>query len=235
MYDQEHTLPTAFVPELRPESLDGEIQNINAISDPVPLGQTATHAARQQHPEDKRAQVWGPEDEARARAFANDSRIVYAVSVYSRQWHIEPDLLRADAIIRLTRSRSLQPEDDIFGYINRLVQRLCIDEVRARSAQKRPRTTTITGEHEVTIPDAVAVNEINLVETRRELNILIGGLSDKHREIIRMVYIDGLTVPEAAKKLGLSVGTAKSRTWWALHHMKNHAEERGLTLWGLLS
>lgn len=48
-------------------------------------------------------------------------------------------------------------------------------------------------------------------EARRLLDMLLASLSDDHREVIVLVDIEGLTVPEVAEVLALPLGTATSR------------------------
>lgn len=47
-----------------------------------------------------------------------------------------------------------------------------------------------------------------------DLGAVLGRLSGDHREAVLLRFVDGLTVPEVAERLGVPVGTAKSR----LHH-----------------
>jgi len=50
-----------------------------------------------------------------------------------------------------------------------------------------------------------------------DLHVLLSGLSDSHREILLMRFVDDLTQPEIAEALELPLGTVKSR----LHHAVN--------------
>jgi RNA polymerase sigma-70 factor (ECF subfamily) len=51
-------------------------------------------------------------------------------------------------------------------------------------------------------------------------------LSPVHREIILATYFRGRTVPEAAEELGVPLGTAKSRVYYALRAMREALGER---------
>lgn len=50
-----------------------------------------------------------------------------------------------------------------------------------------------------------------------DFRVLLSGLSDSHREILLMRFVDDLTQPEIAAALELPLGTVKSR----LHHAVN--------------
>lgn len=53
----------------------------------------------------------------------------------------------------------------------------------------------------------------------------LGRLSPAHREVIRLVRIEGLSVREAAERFGLAEGTVKSRLWYALRTLRVSLEE----------
>jgi RNA polymerase sigma-70 factor (ECF subfamily) len=54
-------------------------------------------------------------------------------------------------------------------------------------------------------------------------------LSQSHREILIETYFRGRTVPEAAEKLNLPLGTAKSRVYYALRALRTALQQRGVT------
>lgn len=54
-------------------------------------------------------------------------------------------------------------------------------------------------------------------------------LSPSHREILVETYFRGRTVPEAAGVLGLPLGTAKSRVYYALRALRTVLQQRGVT------
>lgn len=53
-------------------------------------------------------------------------------------------------------------------------------------------------------------------------------LSPKHRQVVELVDIDGLTYEEAADTLGVPVGTVMSRLHRARRHMRNQLAEAGV-------
>jgi RNA polymerase sigma-70 factor (ECF subfamily) len=54
-------------------------------------------------------------------------------------------------------------------------------------------------------------------------------LSQSHREVLVETYFRGRTVPEAAEVLGLPLGTAKSRVYYALRALRTALHARGVT------
>jgi RNA polymerase sigma-70 factor (ECF subfamily) len=62
-----------------------------------------------------------------------------------------------------------------------------------------------------------------------EVMEVLAELAPHHRQVLVEVYYRGHSVAEAADKLGIPVGTVKSRTYYALRQLKLLLEERGMT------
>jgi len=76
--------------------------------------------------------------------------------------------------------------------------------------QKRRRSASLNEEIEIPAPDPS--READTI--RRELAQVLAGLSDAHREVALMRFVDDMTLEEIAAALAIPTGTAKSR----LHH-----------------
>ena len=72
-------------------------------------------------------------------------------------------------------------------------------------------------EDDALLPD----EEIVLSERNEEIIKNIGKLSDKHREVIELVYFRELTIKEIAAMLDISENTVKTRMFYARNHLKN--------------
>jgi RNA polymerase sigma-70 factor (ECF subfamily) len=55
------------------------------------------------------------------------------------------------------------------------------------------------------------------------------GLTPEHRAVLRECFYRGLSVAEAARRLGIPEGTVKSRTHYALRAMRLALEEMGMS------
>jgi len=64
-------------------------------------------------------------------------------------------------------------------------------------------------------------DEVELKSTRKTLMEAISNLPDEQREIIRLMYFDGLTQQEIADSLEIPLGTVKSRLKLAMSKLKN--------------
>lgn len=76
--------------------------------------------------------------------------------------------------------------------------------------RKRRQTPAYGIENEVPAPPPGP----RLEQTRLELAEALSGLSDAHREVLLMRFVDDMTLEEIAQALQIPIGTAKSR----LHH-----------------
>ncbi|MET8451940.1 sigma-70 family RNA polymerase sigma factor [Streptomyces sp. NPDC005209] len=57
----------------------------------------------------------------------------------------------------------------------------------------------------------------------------VRSLSPDHRAVLLETYYRGKTMTEAARELGIPLGTVKSRTYYALHALRLALQERGIT------
>ena len=74
---------------------------------------------------------------------------------------------------------------------------------------------------------ALPEEEIQTIETNDELFQSISKLSDKHREVIELVYFKELSVKEVAKVLNISENTVKTRMFYARNKLKSILSSNG--------
>jgi RNA polymerase sigma-70 factor, ECF subfamily len=55
---------------------------------------------------------------------------------------------------------------------------------------------------------------------RWQVSAALARLSPAHREVIRLAHYGGLTMREIAERIGVPLGTVKSRTSYALRHLR---------------
>jgi RNA polymerase sigma-70 factor (ECF subfamily) len=84
-------------------------------------------------------------------------------------------------------------------------------------AARRRRVTSTSGEHDLeTIPVPNSADTAN-----DDISHVLSSLSDAHREILLMRFVDDMSLQEIADALALPLGTVKSR----LHHALSTARE----------
>lgn len=140
------------------------------------------------------------------------------------------DRQRAEDIVQETLLRAwrnahrlgVQGQGSLRPWLVTVARRIAIDEhrsVQARPAETYDRDLTAFAEADST--DRV-LRTMTVADALRTL-------SQSHREILVATYFRGRTVPEAAEELGLPLGTAKSRVYYALRALRTALQERGVT------
>ncbi|MEV4200161.1 sigma-70 family RNA polymerase sigma factor [Micromonospora globbae] len=140
------------------------------------------------------------------------------------------DRQRAEDIVQETLLRAwrnahrlgAQGQTSLRPWLVTVARRIAIDE--HRSEQARPAETydrDLTAFAEADSTDQV-LRTMTVADALRTL-------SQSHREILVATYFRGRTVPEAAEELGLPLGTAKSRVYYALRALRTALQERGVT------
>ena len=67
---------------------------------------------------------------------------------------------------------------------------------------------------------------------RWQVTAALARLSPPHREVIRLAHYGGLTMREIAQQTGVPLGTVKSRTSYALRHLRLIFDEMEIEPWG---
>jgi RNA polymerase sigma-70 factor, ECF subfamily len=98
---------------------------------------------------------------------------------------------------------------------------LVIDRWRSAAARHE-----IRGEF---IPDAAQADETGAVLDRWLIAEALNELSPEHRAVISASYFEGRPVAEIAARLGIPVGTVKSRLHYGLRMLKLALQEKGVT------
>ncbi|MGC4878768.1 sigma-70 family RNA polymerase sigma factor [Micromonospora sp. DT43] len=140
------------------------------------------------------------------------------------------DRQRAEDIVQETLLRAwrnahrlgAQGQGSLRPWLVTVARRIAIDEHRSQEA--RPPETydrDLTAFAEADSTDRV-LRTMTVADALRTL-------SQSHREILIATYFRGRTVPEAAEELGLPLGTAKSRVYYALRALRTALQERGVT------
>ncbi len=106
------------------------------------------------------------------------------------------------------------------SFLFTIAQNIMIDQWRS---QRRRGEILVDRDVTVATPDSVnkAMEQIMIGEA-------LVRLSPEHRQVIKALYFDGLTVAEAADRLELAIGTVKSRSYYAVRALRVLFDEMGL-------
>jgi RNA polymerase sigma-70 factor (ECF subfamily) len=130
--------------------------------------------------------------------------------------HAAEDLLQ-ETMIRAWRYLDRVPEDHEGSrrWLFTVARRVTIDAVRMR--QVRPAETNLLDLTRMPTADDTTDTVVAADSLRRA----VGSLSDAHRTILSELYFRGRSARETATRLGVPVGTVKSRAHYALRTLRD--------------
>ncbi len=108
------------------------------------------------------------------------------------------------------------PSRSLATWLYAITRRVCIDLYRRD--RRRPLLTE-TGEPRDEAVVDVAPDGVERDWEAHEVRAAVDGLRPEEREIVRLVYFDGLSLPEVAERLDLPLGTVKSRSFRAYRRL----------------
>ena len=140
------------------------------------------------------------------------------------------DRQRAEDIVQETLLRAwrnahrlgAQGHQSLRPWLITVARRIAIDDHRSERA--RP-----TEEYDRDLENFAESDSTDRVLRTITVTNALRTLSQPHREILIETYFRGRTVPEAAKELGLPLGTAKSRVYYALRALRSALQKQGVT------
>ncbi len=144
--------------------------------------------------------------------------------------HVAEDLVQ-EALLRAWRHHEDLTEDrgSIRGWLLTVVRNLAHD--RSRHLARRPPEVRI----DVQAPESAAMPDRSMPDPGQavvDAHVIaqaMARLSAEHRAVIHLLKFEGLSVHEAAERLGVPAGTVKSRTYYALRSLRLAYHEIGGT------
>lgn len=140
----------------------------------------------------------------------------YVADTQHREDIVQETFARAWKNIDRIDTENGNPRSFLFSIAHNVV----VDQWRARS--RRPEVLTHEDATVATDDDVDAsLERILLAESMHRL-------SAEHRRVIKALYFDDMTLADAADRLGVSVGTIKSRSYYAVRALRAVFDEMGL-------
>ena len=145
----------------------------------------------------------------------------YALSLTGGDSQRAEDLVQ-EAMLRAWRTAAALPIRSPRSWLFCTVRNLAIDAHRARQA--RP------AEADQAALDSLFVSD-TADQTAESVDMAdaVAALRPEHRQVIVEVYYRGSSTAQAARALGIPVGTVKSRAYYGLKALRLVLEERGIT------
>ncbi|WP_145178622.1 sigma-70 family RNA polymerase sigma factor [Rubripirellula lacrimiformis] len=131
-----------------------------------------------------------------------------------------------EACLRLLDSDAAENASDrryFFGMANRAMRQILVDHARARNTTKRGGEYQ-RGSLDIVLDNFEASNQCNFVDLESSLAELEKD-SPRQREVVELRFFSGLSIPEVAEVLDVSVGTVERD--WRLARAKLYQSLRG--------
>ncbi len=134
-----------------------------------------------------------------------------------------------DVFLRVFRSLAhFRRQAAVSTWIYQIALNLCRDRLRHRRRRERLALVSLDdpaddeGHRAKEVPDGRRAldDQVQQRELERVLQRALAALSDKHRTVIVLHDLEGLTYQEIAEIVGCSVGTVKSRLFYARAHLR---------------
>jgi RNA polymerase sigma-70 factor (ECF subfamily) len=101
------------------------------------------------------------------------------------------------------------------GWLVMLTRSRCLDRLRTRDSRKRAEDPVRQEAEVVVAPDPVAHDEAARVQRA------LAQLPDEQRQLIELAYFSGLSQSELAERLGIPLGTVKTRMRLGMSRLRN--------------
>jgi RNA polymerase sigma-70 factor (ECF subfamily) len=140
-----------------------------------------------------------------------------------RQSHLAEEIVQ-EAFMALWKNPEGYDQDrgSVRSWLMGMVHHRAVDLVRREESHRRRTEEAIPGALEAGPDPAEQVaEELSLPDERRTVRAALEGLPAEQRQVIELMYFDGLTQSTIATKLDLPLGTVKSRTLLGMRRLRS--------------
>jgi RNA polymerase sigma factor (sigma-70 family) len=108
------------------------------------------------------------------------------------------------------------------SWLMTMVHHRAVDAVRREESQRR-RAEDAQASDVLAVEDPAdaVVAQLGLPEERRAVRAALGDLPFEQRQVIELMYFDGLSQSKVSERLGLPLGTVKSRTLLGMRRLRS--------------
>ena len=145
-----------------------------------------------------------------------DSLYAYALG-FCQDVEFAEDVVQEVFVRFWTMREKLSYSDSIYGYLQRSVRNICINQQVHAKVEEKYRQEILSTEEEVF--DWENLDELE--ELRRQLLEAIDRLPEKCREIFVLSCVEGLKYAEVCDKLGVSINTVKTQVRFAYKKLRD--------------
>jgi RNA polymerase sigma-70 factor (ECF subfamily) len=132
--------------------------------------------------------------------------------------HVAEEILQDTFARAYHRRATLRTDMSPLPWLHRVALNLCY----SRLSRRRPQSEPIDESSAQFLPDAsvAPAERAEQTELRQIIRDGVAGLPDKHRSVVVLYYLYGLSLQETASLLDVRLGTVKSRLHYALRALR---------------
>jgi RNA polymerase sigma-70 factor (ECF subfamily) len=167
--------------------------------------------------------IEGGDEEAFRSLFASYAPFAMALAVrVVRQTQLAEEIVQEAFLAVWQRPEGYDDErGSVRSWLMGMVHHRAVDLVRREEAHRRRAEHAI---HEVVLEEAdhaeVVVEQLGLPEERKLVRAALDGLPDEQRDVLTLMYFDGLSQSQIAERTGIPLGTVKSRTLLGMRRLR---------------
>lgn len=144
----------------------------------------------------------------------HSSALIVYVRAIVGDHHLAEDIVQETLVRAWRRADRLQSSaGSLHGWLTTVARNLAIDHLRSAAARRE--TVSAIDEPVTSVPD-----HADRVVARAEAAAMMRLLTPEHQVVVANLYLGGRTAAETARRIGIPVGTVKSRQHYALVTMR---------------
>ena len=172
--------------------------------------------------------IEGGDEEAFRSLFATYAPSAMALAVrVVRQAQLAEEIVQ-EAFLTLWRSPGVFDErrGSVKAWLMTMVHHRAVDVVRREEAQRRRSDEMVVGvREEAEDPIDAVLAAVAAPAERDAVRTALRSLPQEQREVLELMYFDGLSQSQVAEKTGTPLGTVKSRALLGMRRMRSVVEE----------
>jgi RNA polymerase sigma factor (sigma-70 family) len=140
-----------------------------------------------------------------------------------RQRHLAEEIVQ-EAFLAVWRDPSGYDASrgSVRAWLMAMVHHRAVDAVRREEAQRRRADQVTAGYRDEAADHADdVVAELGRPQERRLVRAALAELPDEQQQVLQLMYFEGLSQAQVAARLGLPLGTVKSRTLLAMRRLRS--------------
>jgi RNA polymerase sigma factor (sigma-70 family) len=168
--------------------------------------------------------IGGGDEEAFRSLFAAHGPSAFALAArVVRQRHLAEEIVQ-EAFLSLWLTPELYDErrGSVKAWLMTMVHHRAVDAVRREEAQRRRSDDLVAGfREEADDPSDDVIEAMAAPAERAAVLEALGSLPPEQRDVLELMYFDGLSQTQVAEKTGAPLGTVKSRALLGMRRMRD--------------